>query len=198
MFLPESQIWLSWASEHDFAIVLEELIRVSADRLHMGEMAEAHSQGGQPSEFCLNTNKCVDAGRSHAAEKNARTEAAMEAGQGGKSHDILDSNYEAPCAGNTQHTAEEISMNTGRVKIPRRKSFRPKASEFWPRVSDLGVNGGAFACLSLGGEIGDQTTEQNVEEETHLSRDSGQMNRPKSRRRKYLRAYQGWRRGRRY
>ena len=82
----------------------------------------------------------------------------------GEARDILDSNCESPCAGNTQHTAEEICMNTGRVEIPRRKSFRPKASEFWPRVSDLGVNGGAFAFLSLGGEIGDQTTEQNVEE----------------------------------
>ena len=173
MFLPENQIWFSWAPDRDFAIVLEELIRVSDDRLHMGGPKDSPSHGSPAAAVGRDMNGCVAAQRSIAAEKKERAEVIRESGGKWEFYEISDSKYDSPAVGDAQYAAAEICIDIGLAGIPRRKSSRAKASEFWPRGAASGETGRAFACLSLGGSFEAQTTEQDDEEATYLRRDSG-------------------------
>ena len=191
MFLPGNQIWFSWASDHDFAIVLEELRRVSADRLRMGGPTDTPSQGSPPAEVGRDMHGCVAAQRSLAAERKGRAEVIRESGGKGGFRESPDSNYDAPSVGDARYAAAEICIDIGRVEIPRRKSLRAKAAEFCSRGAASGETGGAFACLSLEGRFDAQTTEQDDEEATYLRRDSGGAKHPKSRKQEDRRQYSG-------
>ena len=192
MFLPDNQLWRSWAAGHDFAIVMEELIRIAVGRLLTGEPKAAPAHGSPPAEVGEDIHGCVAAQRALDSEKEDRAEVSREAGGKGAFPESPDSDRAVPFTGHSKYVAEEFCIDIGWMEIPRRKSFRAKAAGILSRGAASPEPGGSFACLSRAGILDAHDTEQDgEEEESPQCPESLGIKNPKSRKRKVRRQHAG-------
>ena len=165
MFLPENQIWWSWAAEHDFAIVMEELIRLPGSRFLSAEPKAAPAHDILPAEVGGGIDGCTDSQKPLGFQKKDQVEVTR--GKNGKQEfpESSDMHQAEPVAGHAQNAAGGLCVDIGWLKIPKRKSFRAKVAGVLQRGSASGGDGGSFACLSSAELLDAQETEPGGEEE---------------------------------